>query len=35
MEKCDQELMSGEGACNYRIHPSAIQIQIINEQISE
>ena len=23
-----------KGACNYRVHPSAIQIQIINEQTS-
>ena len=25
-----QELMSGEGACNYRIRPSAVEIQIIS-----
>ena len=30
---CYQELMSvkREGACNYRVHVSAIQIQIISE----
>ena len=29
------ERWSREGACNYRVHPSAIQIQIISEQTSK
>ena len=29
------ERWSREGACNYRVHPSAIQIQIISERTSK